>query len=285
MAFKGLKNIGKSVNSIAKVSPRISGRLAFQLFIRPQRVRFKADSLQFIRKSKRLSCDFKPRLASYKWKSNQSEKNKKVFLLHGWNSNTGRWKSLAEAFIAKGYDIYAFDAPACGNSKGKRLPFNLYVDAALAFEAKYGPFDAYVGHSFGGGVVAQLLSNLPKERLPEAAVLLAPFDESVSVIQRYFQLLGYSEGVKKAFLKVLDSRLGGLDVLEKYSNKTALSNVEEVAGLIIHSRNDAVNPYEEGVQLHQAWKGSILKTYKAEGHRLRSDKVIDDVTNFVINHI
>ena len=161
------------------------------------------------------------------------------------------------------------------------IPFNHYVDAALAFERDYGPFDVYVGHSLGGGVAAQLASRIDSDRRPKRMAIMASFDESEHVFDRYQKMLGLSPSVRNAFDKRITQLLHEGDTARDYSNTSALSSLGDVEGLILHCKHDEVSPLHEGEALHRAWKGSKLLIYENEGHKLRGNQVIDDLVSFI----
>lgn len=287
MSEKRYRRLGSAVNTVARLSPKLAGRVATRLFIRPRRFGPKPEEAAFLADARHLTIPFDPPLVGYRWapRHRAEQRRPRVLLIHGWESYAARWTPLARQLVAGGAVVYAFDGPAAGRSGGRITPFNLYVRAAAAFEGAYGPFDAYVGHSLGGGVAAQLTARLPEERRPRRAVVMACFDESEHVFDRYHAMLGLSSRVRRAF----DARIGRIvarltsDTVRDYSNTAALQRVGgRVEGLVVHSRDDDVAPVHEAEALHAAWPGARLLVYDDEGHGLYGDRVAREVAGFVL---
>ena len=84
-------------------------------------------------------------IQTYHWKGHGPT----VLLMHGWESNTHRWRNLIHKLSQNGFSIYAFDAPGHGNSSGKRLQVPLYAEVTRYILDRYTP-DHVVAHSVGG---------------------------------------------------------------------------------------------------------------------------------------
>ena len=278
-----LKTLGKAVNAVGRLSPKLAGNIALQLFMRPRRIPIHPSSAEFLASADRLELSFGKGIVGYRAEAIGPERQR-VLLIHGWESHAGRWVPLMRRLTAKGCTCYAVDGPAAGQSGGRTTPFNYYIEALLAFEQEFGPFDAYVGHSLGGGVVAQLLRLVPNARLPKRAVVMAAFDESEHVFDRYERMMAYTPAVRAAF----DAHIGTLvekvragATIRSYSNTAALNQVDGVAGLVVHSRDDKVSPYCEGLALHEAWTDSTLVSFSDKGHGLTAPEVLTEVEAFI----
>ena len=286
MSKKRYRRLGAAVNTVARLSPRLAGRVAARLFIQPRRFAPKPAEAAYLAEAERLHVGFDPPLVGYRWSPGVDESpRRRVLLIHGWESYAARWSPLARRLVRQGAEVIAFDGPAAGRSGGRITPFNLYVRAAAAVERDHGPFDAFVGHSLGGGVAAQLAARLEETRRPERAVVMACFDESEHVFDRYHAMLGLNSRVRRAF----DARIGRVverltsDTIRDYSNTAALARIgEDVAGLVVHSRDDGVAPVREAEALHAAWPGARLVVYEEEGHGLYGEQVVDEVAEFVL---
>jgi pimeloyl-ACP methyl ester carboxylesterase len=101
----------------------------------------------------------------------------KIVLLHGFGGEASQWKPLMKALEAKGLSAIAFDLPGhaaslnypdAGNAKVAAQA----VIAALEGEAPKGETYHFVGHSFGGAVIA--LIALFRRDLVASLTFLAP---------------------------------------------------------------------------------------------------------------
>ena len=298
--------VGAAINAVGRLSPGAAGRLALKLFMEPRRIAISPDERRFLAAADPVALDFGEGLAVFTvpaggprpggesvlgGESVPGGESAPMFrgralLIHGWESHAGRWIPLMRRLSAGGLECVAFDGPAAGQSGGRRTPFNYYVDAALAVEAAYGPFDAVIGHSLGGGVAVQVLARVPASRRPSHGVVMASFDESEHVFARYLDMLAYAPHVRVAFDREVDRLLARLNPgrrVADYSNTAALRGLGDVAGLVIHSEDDAVCPIAESVALHRAWPGSRLATFADAGHGLRGGEVLAAIGGHLAN--
>jgi pimeloyl-ACP methyl ester carboxylesterase len=75
--------------------------------------------------------------------------NSVILLVHGWRSRASRFSHLVKALVSDGHMLVSFDAP--GHGASGQGPSNVVEWAGIIreLEARYGHFDAVVGHSFG----------------------------------------------------------------------------------------------------------------------------------------
>ena len=276
-----LLRLGRAINRLARISPRLAGWIALQLFMRPRRIPISTAAATFLDDAAPLTLQTDlHRLRGYRW--GEEGGRPRVLLVHGWQSHSGRWKPLAGRLVAGGAVVTAVDGPAAGRSHGRRTPFNEYVRAAVDFEAEHGPFDVYVGHSLGGGVVAQLAARVPERRRPRAVAVMAAFDESESVFRRYRDMMGYSQRTWVGFLREVRRLLGEAEGMSDYSNTAAVARLADVRGLVVHADDDNVSPVAEGLALHAAWPGAELWRFDDAGHRLTATKVVERLSTWVL---
>ncbi len=104
---------------------------------------------------------------------------KKILITHGWVSRAAFMAQFINALHQQGFDVYALDFPAHGESQGAQLP---WIDAVAVLRQtinQLGPFYSVIGHSFGGSMILNTLNlanQFPAwrlETLPEKVVLLA----------------------------------------------------------------------------------------------------------------
>jgi pimeloyl-ACP methyl ester carboxylesterase len=101
----------------------------------------------------------------------------KIVLLHGFGGEASQWKPLMKALEAEGFSSIAFDLP--GHAASLNYPdagsAKVAAQAVIAALEGEGPKDAtfhFVGHSFGGAVIA--LIALFKRDLVASMTFLAP---------------------------------------------------------------------------------------------------------------
>jgi len=274
--LKKIRRLGKFLNALAKVSPALAGRAAFRAFSTPRRIPVHVQDQSFLAGA--TQSDFiaeRIRIRVYEWKSKQAQGT--VLLLHGWESNSARWRKFVEPLCDAGFSVYAFDAPAHGNSAGKEVNLPLYSRVIKAFMQRYGIPDALVGHSLGGAAVVMSMAafEVPQVR---KAVIMASFAESSRVMQDFGRLLDLQPAVLSCLNQEIERR-SGLPI-EGYTIQGKATLLLDVQGLVLHDRDDAVAPVSEGAAIAASWQARYVETIGL-GHRMQDKAVVMTVVKFI----
>jgi len=276
--LKKIRRVGKMLNALALVSPALAGKVAFQFFCTPRRLPVREKDAALLASAEQGFLVYqKQKISTYSWRSEQPDA-KSVLLLHGWESNSARWRKYIRGLRAAGFTVHAIDAPASGNSHGKRLNVILYSNVVMEFIAKNGSPNVIIGHSLGGAA-AVMSTTLLAAAQPEKMVLLGVFAESTRVIQDFGQVLGVNPGVITAIYKEIEKRSGA--PIEAYSVTQKTLQLLGVKGLVVHDTNDDVAPVAEGRMVAKTWGASFFQT-EGFGHRLQDKSVVTAVVDFVI---
>ena len=275
--LKKIRRVGKMLNALALVSPALAGKVAFQFFCTPRRLPVREKDAALLASAEQGFLVYqKQKISTYSWRSEQPDA-KSVLLLHGWESNSARWRKYIRGLRAAGFTVHAIDAPASGNSHGKRLNVILYSNVVMEFIAKNGSPNVIIGHSLGGAA-AVMSTTLLAAAQPEKMVLLGVFAESTRVIQDFGQVLGVNPGVITAIYKEIEKRSGA--PIEAYSVAQKTLQLLGVKGLVVHDTNDDVAPVAEGRMVAKTWGASFFQT-EGFGHRLQDKSVVSAVVDFV----
>ena len=270
-----LKLIGLYFNLLVVIAPRTAGRKAFYLFCTPQVAPLKDHQRQFLDTAEQSSFKFKNNtIRVYRWGTGPT----RILFLHGWQSHTFRWKNYIDAFPKDEYTLYAFDAPAHGQSEGKYLNLPVYSQAIEKFLDSVQPFHTIVGHSLGSFAMMYTLYRLKNHLAPQQLIMTAPPGEVSEFVQYYQSVLGLSHRVVNAIRQSFINEINHFP--EYFSAKKFVENIT-VPGLIIHDEQDAETPYHHAVGIHYSWKNSMLINTSGLGHNLRSSSVVQHVVDFV----
>lgn len=85
------------------------------------------------------------RLAGYEWGHGPDV----VLLVHGWRGRASQFAPIVRELRAEGLRLVAFDAPAHGDSAGRRTDIRDWVAAIEALQQRLGRFRSVIGHSLG----------------------------------------------------------------------------------------------------------------------------------------
>lgn len=273
------RRIGKVLNSIGSVWPSLAGRLTFRLFCTPRRNEIKTKDLELLASAEQNTLELEGlRIRSYTWYPALQPAAGRVLFVHGWESNSARWRKYIKALRGAGWVVSAFDAPAHGQSEGHQINLPLYSRVLKAYMEETGTPDVVVGHSLGAGAIAMSLAVLNAPR-PHKAILLGAFASTLRVVHDFGCLLC----LNKRTMQATDNevlRRSGLRFAD-YSIDKMVAQLQDVQGFVIHDRNDDVAPVAEGRTLARAWNVPFLET-EGLGHRMQHRSVVDAVTQFVM---
>jgi pimeloyl-ACP methyl ester carboxylesterase len=195
-----LRYVRARLHILTLVSPRKAAKKAFALFCTPRRKPGKKLSPLF-RKGEKLSFQLEDHtIRGHRWQPHEAAAGnlKKVLIAHGFESSSGNFEQYVNAFLKKGYEVLAFDAPAHGRSGGKRITLPLYADMIRAIHVRYGPIQSFLGHSLGALALALFMETVPHDA-GTRMVLIAPVVEAAAAVDMFFQLLALDDEMRAAF--------------------------------------------------------------------------------------
>ncbi len=178
---------------------------------------------------------------------------------------------------ANGMMVIAFDAPAHGQSGGDRTSLldNLKVVAHIA--KTYGPFEAAIGHSFGG---ISLLNAQAHENLFSKIISIGIEGSMDNIIDDFIEKIELKPKVSVRVKKDIHDRYD--KKLDSISGNQAAKNIS-IPVLVLHDIDDNDVNVSSAFKLRQNLaQGSLLVT-RGLGHRkiLRDSQVIGKIIEFI----
>jgi len=265
--------IGNYLRILFFLSPQKAVRKAYTIFCSPRKGKVLPEQEEFLDDAAdeaiRMHNGY---IQTYRW-ANMGET---ILLVHGWESNSNRWKELIKKLHKKGYNVIAFDAPAHGNSSGKILNVPLYTECLQKVIEYYRP-NHLIGHSVGAMTALYHQYSFPNLEI-EKLVILAPPGELSRIMNGYQKILKLSS----KFMAALDEyfkekhnfyfhEFSVPEFVKKINNK----------GIIIHDKYDDIAPYQEGVAIYENWPNAQLITTENYGHSL----FFNEVDTVIINYL
>ena len=264
---------GAYFNALALFSKEQAAKKAFELFCTPRKGRvlpFQADYLDQVKHQTVEAVGHQ--LQTYKWHGNGAT----VLLLHGWESNTYRWRNLAAKLKREGYTIVAFDAPAHGYSSGRLLNVPIYTECTKAIIATYSP-NYVVGHSVGGLTSVYSQYKYPDSSVEKIVSIGAPSELS-EIMASYQNIVKFNDSVLEGLDAYLHSKYGFR--IEDFSVSQYAKQVKK-KGLLVHDRHDRIAPFHASEKVHANWKDSELFVTEGLGHSLHQDEVNEKIIDFL----
>lgn len=268
-----IKVIGNSLNFISLFSPRFAAKKAFDLFCTPQKGKVADNQKAFLTAAQHEKLNHsKTPIQVYKWDG----KGKTVLLIHGWESNSARWKPFIKRLQKENYNIIALDAPAHGNSGSKTFNAVLYSEFLRVVIQKYNP-EILIGHSVGGmsSVFYQHKHNNPNI---EKMVLLGAASEFENIFNQFKTLLSFNKRVTKRLNKILYNRFGIYP--HEFSTAKFIKTIKAPI-LMIHDTEDRIIPYSDAQLIKKNAPHAKFISTTGLGHSLKSKQVYDAVIEFL----
>ena len=267
------KTIGASLNAMANIAPVKTARIGFELFCRPIRLPLSEKQKSFLNSAAQEVFQYKGNnVQTYRWGTG----DKKILLLHGWQSHSYRWKVYIE-HLSKSYSVYALDAPGHGLSSGKQLNVPLYSEVIEEQIKRMGSIDTIITHSLGGFATLYTFYRNPQLRVAKMIGLASPGEA-----REFFDFYTKSLGLTKKCTQLIVNRFE--ETFQKtpdFFSAPVFASYLKIPGLIIHDEDDRETPFYHAERIHNAWKNSKLIKTKGYGHNLKSPEVVKEVIQFI----
>lgn len=246
---------------------------AFDLFCRPRKGRVLQHQEAFLREARDQVIQVRDRqIQTYRWPGGMGT----ILLLHGWESNTFRWRNLIAALQQRDYNIIALDAPAHGHSSGDTFTFPLYAECMEHLLTRYNP-SMVVAHSMGGLTALYHQHVYPRNSIEKIVTLGAP-SGLPELMQQYRHLLKFNEKVYDAMDVYLREHFSfGIDELYVPEFVGSIG----AKGLLIHDIEDTITPIAASEQVHARWANSTFIKTRGLGHSLNQEEVYSHILGFL----
>ena len=274
-----LKYARARINILSLASPRKAIVEAFRLFATPQKRSAGKGSVLY-RKADCLSFQLNGHPIRGRCWIPAEPPVKKILVVHGWESSSRFFEDYLAPLLQKGYEVVAFDAPAHGESGGKRFLLPNYVQALRIIEQNHGPFDAYIGHSIGGLALTLFLESSPHNETTRL-VLIAPAVETTTALDAFGRMLCLSHETIRGVDNYCQEISG--HHFDWYSLRRALKDIHGQV-LYLQDKDDRITPLKEALDVQKDEHPNIRFVFTSGlGHRriAKDPEVMDQVLDFI----
>ncbi len=269
------KILGALINFIAYFSPKRAAKIAIDLFSTPRKGRITPQESDYLKSAIQSDVSFEETLIkTYHWKGEKET----ILLVHGWESNSFRWKDLITLLQKENYNIVTLDAPAHGASGGKFFNALLFSEC-INLVAKKFKVSTIIGHSVGGMSTVFFQHKYQLKHIERLILLGAPAD-FLGVFSRYESMMGFNKHVSKALEHYV---LKKYNHLPEYFSPAVFSKEITAKGLIVHDKKDRIIPYKDGLKFKQNYTNATFIATKGYGHGLKSERVYQHILDFLNN--
>ena len=189
------KTIGLYINLLSYIIPDKELVMAYGFFSEPREGKLVSYNLpEILKEAKQETISYGEKFfQTYTWQGNSN----KILLVHGWESNSSRWKKLLPYLLKTGKTILSIDAPAHGLSIDKEFNVPNYADFINIVVEKYNP-KVVIGHSLGGNTLSYFQAYYKNNF--EKMILLGSPSDFIVILDNYIKMLGLNKRVH-TFLK------------------------------------------------------------------------------------
>jgi pimeloyl-ACP methyl ester carboxylesterase len=268
------KSIGFYINVLSFVAPKKAVQKAYAIFSTPRKGKIQIDAIPEVLKSaEAVAFDFEDKtIQTYIWKGNDTV----LFLIHGWESNSARWKKALPYILKSGYTIVAIDAPAHGLSSEKDFNAHKYTEFIHHVAKMYNP-NILIGHSIGGKACLHYQTIHKNNNVEKIVVLGAPSDFKL-IFENYVSLLGLNTKVNG---ELVNYYLENFNLSNKEIEGPLFSNESNLKGLIAHDIEDSVVSFAEAKKNSNAWQEALFIETKGLGHSMNDEVLFEKISTFI----
>ena len=196
-------------------------------------------------------------LAGWSW----GDAAPRVLLVHGWDSRASHLGQFVEPLRRAGFQVWAFDGPAHGDSTGSLSSVVHHGKAILAIADAFGPFNGLVAHSVGSPAALYAFHNGMQVR---SSVHIAGPASLKRVILHLAQAIGLTTAETEDLIRLTETHIGqSVDSMEL----DALADGFRHPALLLHDPADREVPYAESCALAEVWRNAKLVEVAGAGHR------------------
>lgn len=272
--FTITKSVGLYLNLLSYFNLPKAKTIAYQLFSQPRKGKIFRENLPKILQSATLET-FQyttEKFQTYIWHGNPDI----ILLIHGWESNSSRWKKSLHYLQQSGKTIIAIDGPAHGLSEGKEFNAPKYAEFIHIVTQKYLP-KTIIGHSIGGAAIAFYLNKYKNSKIEKVILLGSPSDFKI-FNDNFIRLLSLNSRIKIAlenhYLLKFNKKIEDLS-----GHKFAKNFTQKV--LIAHDTEDKIVLITEGRKYASSWKNAIFIETTGLGHSMHDSNLYQKIVDFI----
>lgn len=268
------KAVGLYLNCLSYIKPELAKDKAYTLFSTPRKGRLKKDELPrtLLYTTKESFVYKNETIQTYLWEGDATI----LLLVHGWESNSSRWKKMLAHLKPLGHTIIAVDAPAHGLSDGKEFNAPKYAEYLHVVAQKYSP-KVVIGHSIGGAALAFYLNKYQNPSV-EKVVLLGSPSQFKLLSDNFITMLSLNGRIKSLLERYYQERF---DItIDAFSGHKFAAHFNQKA-IIAHDVKDKIVPVTEGRLYADAWKKATYIETRGLGHSMHDDHLYRKITAFI----
>jgi pimeloyl-ACP methyl ester carboxylesterase len=259
-------------------SKDLAARYSRYFFMRPMRHKMKPAEKKWMDEAEQTVIDVPSigkKIHVYRWGPKDAPK---VLLAHGWSGRGTQFIDLGRRLLEEGYQVYAFDAPAHGQSGTGRTLMLDFIESIREMDRRFGPFEAIIGHSMGGIAALNAVGRFGLK--PGKLITIGIPDSIKKIFYDFAEIMGLKPVIAEKNIDYL-ATVYGTDIDHLAGSYNAA--LTDIPVLVVHDKKDKEVPYTEAEAIVEELKNGRLLLTEGFGHRriLRNPYVIDQIVRFI----
>ncbi len=264
--------------TVGKWFPALGARVAYRLFTTPMNKAKHRRPDELINSAARFDFDCEGMtLQGYSWGKGE----KTVLMLHGWRSRGTALRGFVPGLLARGFRVVTFDAPAHGDSPGKRTDISKYARAIVKMMQQLGNVEGIIGHSFGSSASAYALAKVAPDVQVKRLVMIGSWSKAEGTFNRFAAMLGVPDNVITHFRKLMEDcyQMTAEDVdITRFESEMIFEKA-----MLVHDKQDDVVPYSDALEILEGWEKAVLLSADGYGHYriIKNPDVVEQIVDFI----
>ena len=266
------------LNTAAYISPKFAAKQALKLFKTPRARKLTPSEIEYLNAARIETLNFTDHdIVVYHWPG----AGPAILLVHGWESNSARWRLFVQMLQELNYNIYALDAPAHGQSTGKYFTPLEYGQAIDLIVKKYS-INKILAHSVGAYATIMYASLYDTPAHLNYLILKAPTGSFRRTTETYFNLLKFNSRLRKAYIELIETTYN--KSISEFASFKLIKNVT-IPGVLIHDKGDRILPIEDSHLIDRAWPNGEFIITEKYGHRMNQKGVISLIQGILTDKV
>tara|TARA_B110001452_G_scaffold260817_1_gene258775 strand:+ start:1808 stop:2656 length:849 start_codon:yes stop_codon:yes gene_type:complete len=272
-------NLKKVFNTLQKISPRLTAKIAFNFISKPKGKKIRAFEKAILEIATKDIIRFnKFNIQTYKWGNG----TKKALLIHGWGGRASNFGAIIPELTKNNYTVISFDGPCHGESTKKKTSFFEMSDLVKLF-LKKDKYDLIITHSMGTVLTFTAMNSI-KYKVNQMIVLTSPskFLEFIDLAVTQF---GLTNKTTRLLINKIRKTTTEYDPIT-LDAESIVKDIEMKNVTFIHDKFDKVIPIEKTKNVSSFIKNSKLIEIEGTGHfkMLWSKKVVKIIEELILSH-
>jgi pimeloyl-ACP methyl ester carboxylesterase len=260
------------LNIIHKISPKLAAKYIIRLFSKPFSPKKKPTLNSIFETAIHSYITYQnKKVVCYKWGNG----NNAILVIHGWGGRASNFEKMISTLVQQGRTVYAFDAPAHGNSEGTHTNVLEFKNIIIELIRKNKEIKNSIGHSLGGVSAVLAFKELENEQHRYNLILISSPADLAYVLNTFINFLKLPPKAFTNCLQYITNKYGLNLIQSSLMNINQPKNVATVT--IIHDKGDKIVSVADSEKVITNWNidpKNVLITNSLGHYKILADTAV-----------